>query len=327
MANGDNDDSSLSRRHLLRLATYLSVGATVSGCASANSAGSAGPPSTGPGGPFGGPAPGSSKTADGTATASGPAIPDSLKIADLLSVWPFHVAHRGGSANWPEMTLAAYDNSYRNGMRALEISLHRSADGVFVCSHDDDLSRVTVSSLSISQNSWSTLRGLKVRLTEYTSAPAPSPSNQKTTLCRLEDVLDRYAQKCVLFIEDKTQQHSAALMRILKRYPGIEDRVVWKVHNSVQEAALAAGRENGLTTWGYFFAREMDKFDTMAPRFSWLGVDYRCTAEQLTKATSLGKTTVGHIVHNPSQYQTLLEAGCNGIMLGNVARMPRRNPF
>lgn len=329
MDGRDAQDADLSRRHMLGLFTTASVGAvlggpTLGGCAQDRPPhGGVTPSDSGLERPdvsqtvtVGPAAPSSTSGTDG--------VPDSVTISDLLATWPFHVAHRGGSANWPEMTLAAYDNSYRSGIRALEISLHRSADGVFVCSHDDSLARVTTSQLSIAKNAWSALRGFHVRLTEYTSAPSPSKSNQKVTLCRLEDVLDRYADKCVLFVEDKTQQHSAALIRILKRYPGIENRIVWKVHNSVQEGALAIGRDHGLTTWGYFFAKEMDKFEAMAPRFSWLGLDYRCSTQQLQRATSLGKTTVGHIVHTADQYKTLVEAGCNGIMLGNIARMQRR---
>lgn len=339
MPRGDTPMTQLSRRQVLWLMAGASTTMGLAGCDQSTRRGTSPTPgssTTKPhttdslGGRFAptptasaGPTP--PKVLPGNLEATTTAQPAAdVTVTDLLKVWPFHVAHRGGSANWPEMTLAAYDNSYRHGLRALEVSLHRSADGVFVCSHDDNLQRVTGKSVQIAKNSWATLRSLDVRRTDYTSAPAPSDSNQKTTLCRLEDVLDRYADRCVLFIEDKTQQHTGALVRLLQKRSQVEKRIVWKVHGSVQENALAAGRDIGLTTWGYFFAHEMDTFERMAPRFSWLGLDYNCSPEQLKAATSRGQTTIGHIVHTEAQYNKLLDAGCNGIMLGNVARMARR---
>lgn len=47
-------------------------------------------------------------------------------------------AHRGSSARLPENTLEAFEQALNDGANALELDLHRSADGHFVVIHDPD---------------------------------------------------------------------------------------------------------------------------------------------------------------------------------------------
>ena len=55
---------------------------------------------------------------------------DGRLVSDLRSADPFYVAHRGGSRDWPEMSMAAYRAAVGLGVDALEISLARTSDGV-----------------------------------------------------------------------------------------------------------------------------------------------------------------------------------------------------
>jgi glycerophosphoryl diester phosphodiesterase len=55
----------------------------------------------------------------------------------LLDTRPFYVAHRGGSADWPEQSMLAYRSAVACGVDALEVSLARSADGVWFGLHDN----------------------------------------------------------------------------------------------------------------------------------------------------------------------------------------------
>ena len=63
-------------------------------------------------------------------------------IDAMVSQRGFLVAHRGGSASWPEMSMRAYTNSVAHGAGALEVSTHRTSDGVWVLAHDQNLKRV-----------------------------------------------------------------------------------------------------------------------------------------------------------------------------------------
>ena len=51
-------------------------------------------------------------------------------------------AHRGGLAERPENTLAAFDNAVALGSQLLELDVHLTRDGQVVVAHDHDLNRV-----------------------------------------------------------------------------------------------------------------------------------------------------------------------------------------
>ncbi len=53
------------------------------------------------------------------------------------------MAHRGNQALCPENTLAAFRRAVADGADILETDLHLSADGVFMCIHDDTVDRTT----------------------------------------------------------------------------------------------------------------------------------------------------------------------------------------
>ena len=61
----------------------------------------------------------------------------------------FYWAHRGGSASFPEHSLHAYTQSVLRGFGSLEISLNRTADGVWFGLHDANLDRTSQASLGI----------------------------------------------------------------------------------------------------------------------------------------------------------------------------------
>ena len=56
--------------------------------------------------------------------------------------WPRHelrlYGHRGSSARLPENTLVAFRQALDDGATALELDLHRTADGHLVVAHDPD---------------------------------------------------------------------------------------------------------------------------------------------------------------------------------------------
>ena len=56
---------------------------------------------------------------------------------------PAFIAHRGGSDEWPENTLLAFEKSAALGCDAIETDLHQTKDGEFVIFHDETLERTT----------------------------------------------------------------------------------------------------------------------------------------------------------------------------------------
>lgn len=56
---------------------------------------------------------------------------------------PYVLAHRGNKTMCPENTLAAFRKALADGADIIETDLHLSADGVFMCIHDDTVDRTT----------------------------------------------------------------------------------------------------------------------------------------------------------------------------------------
>ena len=52
-------------------------------------------------------------------------------------------AHQGGATEGPSSTLFAIESALRSGATAIELDVHRSADGVLIVSHDPTLDRTT----------------------------------------------------------------------------------------------------------------------------------------------------------------------------------------
>lgn len=63
-------------------------------------------------------------------------------------------AHRGGSPQYPENSLAAFRQACEIGFRYLETDVQVTADGVLVAFHDDDLQRTCSVPKLISQMNW-----------------------------------------------------------------------------------------------------------------------------------------------------------------------------
>ena len=53
------------------------------------------------------------------------------------------MAHRGNRTLFPENTLAAFTQAFRDGADILETDLHLSAEGDFICIHDATVDRTT----------------------------------------------------------------------------------------------------------------------------------------------------------------------------------------
>ena len=89
---------------------------------------------------------------------------------------PLAIAHRGGAAEAPENTMAAFEHARDLGFAYVELDVRATADGVLVVYHDPVLDTLTDRSGSIAESLWSEVREARVEGEE----PVP----------RLEEVLD-----------------------------------------------------------------------------------------------------------------------------------------
>ena len=119
------------------------------------------------------------------------------------------IAHRGGSAERPENTMAAFEHAVDLGYRCIETDVRATRDGVVVIYHDADLDRLTNHTGPLASRDWRELDAVRVRGAE----PIP----------RFEDVL--YAWPDLRLVVDPKADDVVGPLVAAFRRTGARDRV------------------------------------------------------------------------------------------------------
>jgi len=123
------------------------------------------------------------------------------------------VAHRGASGSAPENTLAALNLAWELGADGVEIDIHLTADGVPVCIHDPNLTRLAGVNADVSALSLAELQELDVGIWK-------GPEFIEEYVPTLEEALATVPEYKTLLIEVKdipVKTLNAALGPILER--------------------------------------------------------------------------------------------------------------
>jgi len=244
-------------------------------------------------------------------------------VASLTADTPFYIAHRGGGGDWPEMTAYAYEQAASiPGLQALEISVCLSADNVLVCSHDPTTTRVTGARRTIAKETWATLSALEV-----SPADTTDPTQAARPLTRLDDVLERYIDRYVLFVEPKVPAAEAPL---LDRLQGLlsPDRVVWK--QTLNGTGFGAAKNVGFGTWGYVLDEPSYLGDNLTrlaadPKIDMLGIPVRgrpgLVRAAAEAAAAHGKKTIAWPIITDADRQHALGFGAAGLMTSRIAEL------
>lgn len=218
----------------------------------------------------------------------------------------FLVAHRGGSTSWPEMSMRAYTNSVAHGVGALEVSVGRTSDGVWVLAHDQNLKRVDPSAPTtpIAQMTWAEVQ-------RYRTA------GEK--ILRIEEYLEAYGRSHITVLDPKySATQWADLAKLLP--DDAKSRVIWK---SAGDATWLASqwKAAGWRCWGYAYAQHADDGSLAKWAASWdyLGFPWDATPAQWSKALSLGKPVWAHICPTKAAYDQGVSRGAVGCMVSGVA--------
>lgn len=238
-------------------------------------------------------------------------------VADLLGDSPFYVAHRCGGGNWPEFSMRGIEASVALGYKAIEISVRRASTGEWVCSHDWDTIRMTGESYGIGLTPWSTLSGL-TSTAEFTD----EPSQSRTPLILLNDVLAQYGESHVIFIDHKstsdrdgTPEHQADLldlMDLMDTTPGGTDRLVWKTFYAGDRSnGIAASR--GYPVWSIRYSPDpLDKFDNVTI----LGMNWNAdqTAWDDIRSAAPGIPVMAHVIYQVPEWNQAQSRSADGHM-------------
>ena len=235
------------------------------------------------------------------------AMPSGYPSIDaMLSQKGFLVAHRGGSASWPEMSMRAYTNSVAHGAGALEVSTGRTSDGVWVLAHDQNLKRVDPAApdTPIAQMTWAEVRRYRT-------------SGER--ILRIEEYLEAYGRSHVTVLDPKYSATQWADLAA-KLPSDAKSRVIWKSAGDATWLA-AQWKAAGWRCWGYAYAQHASdgSLAKWAPSWDYLGFPWDAPALAWGVATSFGKPVWAHICPTKVAYDRGLQNGAVGCMVSGVA--------
>lgn len=253
-----------------------------------------------------------------------PTTSDPATFESLTARTPFYIAHRGGGANWPEMTGYAYEQATAlPKLRAIEISVCLTKDKVLVCSHDATTKRVAGVDYTISQQPWSVLEPLMV-----TSAFTLDPAQPARPFTKFDDVIKRYINQFVVFVEPKTPEAVEPLMAAMVALDE-PTRTVWK--QPINHPNFAKAKSHGFTTWGYVLDQPSHQGANLK-RFAAdnnidaLGAERLQSDENIKKvvaaARANNKKTIMWNIETVAHRTRALDLGCEGMMTSNIAEVP-----
>jgi glycerophosphoryl diester phosphodiesterase len=143
-------------------------------------------------------------------------------------------AHRGASHDYPEMTMAAFEEAVKQGADGLECDLRLSKDGVAVLWHDTDLNRIAANKALISGSSYAQLKEIYPQIVT------------------LDEILDfAINQKVSLFLETKHPVPSRT---------AIENQIVEKL-NKESKRIDKSGIEVNVMSFSWLAIEHIKKLD------------------------------------------------------------------
>ncbi|ALO67789.1 hypothetical protein AS189_16510 [Arthrobacter alpinus] len=231
-------------------------------------------------------------------------------VAGLIARDKFLIAHRGSGDNWTEHTMAAYSSSLTAGATAIEVSVHATSDGILVCHHDESTLRMTGVDLDIGKHTFSELSGVLNDARAWlgpAAAPKPIP--------RLEAVLDAFASRAVIFIEDKQGTNTELLLDLMDKYPRSRERFVWK--QPAASLAYVGAKARGYTTWGYFMDDSDGAIEKYSRRFDLVGIFNGASDDDIRKLVRVGIKTICWEIHTRSMAARVESLGVDGLMCSN----------
>lgn len=227
-------------------------------------------------------------------------------VAQMSDARPMFVAHRGGSANWTELSLRAFTNSVCWGAKALEVSLGRTSDGVWFGLHDTTLDRTSgTTGANPAAMTWAEVQEHLI----FGAEP----------YMRWEEIYEAYGSTHVLFVDPKDSAESATFRaEFVAMLAALDvERLVVKYYGPASWMGTQA-KAAGLATWGYYYADTLTNVETNHEPWDFLGLSWDAPQAAWDRITAIGKPVLGHIVPSAAAAATALSKGAAGCMVANV---------
>lgn len=251
----------------------------------------------------------------GTATLAGAGaltVRPTTPVDTWLANRPLHIAHRGGSADWVEHTMFAYDQAASwNQNVAFEVSVWQTSDGVWVCSHDQSTLRVFGVDYDITATPWATL------------APLTTPVGGYPIL-RLDTFLAKYGGRRIVVVDDKGSQDPTSLLNALDAAGGAGWYITKSYYTAVAWPTAARGR--GYRTLGYYYDADTAQIASTNSRFDVLMEQFDASSSSWSTIKAVGKPVLAHIIATAAQKATATTNGADGYMASGVQEVVPQTP-
>ena len=235
-------------------------------------------------------------------------------VADMQSHDPFFIAHRGGSAQWPEMSMLAYENAVESGVGAIEVSVARTKDGVFFGLHDKTIDRTSgvAGDVDPTTLTWAELSS------KYQNK-LNAPTAQGVPYVQVSEIFAKFAATHVIFVDPKyigdAQQRQDLLGQMLAAAPAEH----WVLKGYYDNASLTtAAREVGIATWGYYYARDMGKLAATAKNWDMLGLELNAAPAQWSTVKAQGKPVIAFFITGEATLAEATTKGADGMMVSDI---------
>jgi glycerophosphoryl diester phosphodiesterase len=246
-------------------------------------------------------------------------------VQRMLDQHPFVVAHRGGDADRPEMSLAAYQHAVDRGVDGVEISLGRTSDGVWFGLHDTTLDRTSgTQGFVASEHTWAEVKARRI-----SAAHAGDHHGPAQPYMSLEQLVASVGDSVAIFVDPKAvaREHHGGLLRFMDAaVPDPTGTFVAKSYYLDRGWAKQA-RARGYRTWGYYYGRDIERSPGVlsGTQANWdmLGLDVNAPTSAWDTARSFHKPVIAHVVRTRAQARTALDRGAQGLMVSHLAAAGR----
>jgi glycerophosphoryl diester phosphodiesterase len=243
--------------------------------------------------------------------------------------WPPHelrlYGHRGSSARLPENTIAAFRQALDDGATALELDLHRTADGHLVVAHDPDGLRMA--------GVGGRIRDLPLRELERWNVAAGfrDGGGSSHPIPTLDEVLESFPG-VPLSVDLKPDDPRAVpeLLELADRHGAAQRGTVGSVHGRLVKLARRLGYAGptAVTRWEVAALRLLPRLlarrlvhgqAAMIPR---RGMGLRLDGRRfIGRCRALGLRADYWVVNDPDDARELLDRGATGIISDDPARI------
>ena len=223
-------------------------------------------------------------------------------------------AHRGGSADWSEMTMRAYTNSIWYGMQVIEVTCMQSLDGIWIMSHDTNLSRVTGQNLEIATTQSASMLGIPVTVPKTGGV-----------IGQLSDLIEAYPN-VIIMLDRKARGNASDFLTIAQTIPNATEHVIFKFDGQYDRTFAATVRASGFKTAGYIWDTNIEHLDAAAAVSDYLGLNWDASQANWDSALAYNKPMWGHVCQTSVQAQTAMTKGAKIIQCAGVkAIAPKLN--